>query len=86
MRIKRGTVISTKMDKTIVVSVDIYKNHPKYHKKYRVTKKYHVHCEDPKIKAGDEVTFKETRPLSKSKNWVIINTTKEEHDTSPNAA
>jgi len=39
MRTITGTVTSTKMDKTIVVSVDTYKSHPKYHKKYKVTKK-----------------------------------------------
>jgi small subunit ribosomal protein S17 len=45
MRTKKGVVTSTKMDKTIVVSVHTYKNDPKYKKKYRVTKKFHAHDE-----------------------------------------
>ena len=46
MRIITGTVVSTKMDKTIIVSVDTYKNHPKYHKRYKVTKRFFAHDKD----------------------------------------
>jgi small subunit ribosomal protein S17 len=46
MRTKKGVVTSTKMDKTIVVSVHTYKIHPKYKKKFRVTKKFHAHDEN----------------------------------------
>ncbi len=59
------------MDKTIVVSVDTYKSHPKYHKKYKVTKKFYAHDENNTANVGDTVTINESRPLSKSKRWVL---------------
>lgn len=74
MRIKTGTVVSNSMDKTLVVAVVSYKTHPKYQKKYRVTKKYHVHSEDDKINVGDTVKFQETTPMSKTKKWKLIET------------
>lgn len=74
MRIKKGVVTSNKQDKTLVVTVHTYKNHPKYKKRYRVSKKYHVHNPDnKKMEIGTEVTFQETRPLSKLKKWIIKN-------------
>lgn len=45
MRTITGTVVSNKMDKTLVVAVDTYKSHPKYHKKYKVTQKFYAHDE-----------------------------------------
>ena len=71
-RTKKGTVVSDKMDKTIVVSVHTYKTHPKYKKRYRVTKKFYVHDEENKYKVWDVVVIKETRPLSKLKRWVVV--------------
>jgi len=71
MRTITGTVTSTKMDKTIVVSVDTYKSHPKYHKKYKVTKKFYAHDEANKCKEGETVTILETRPTSKLKRWAV---------------
>ena len=72
MRLKKGIVSSSKMDKTIVVTVDAYKSHPKYKKRFKVTKKFYAHDEDNKFKEGDVVTIKETRPLSKMKRWEIV--------------
>jgi len=71
MRTITGTVVSTKMDKTVVVSVDTYKSHPKYHKKYKVTKKFYAHDEANTCKEGDVITIVETRPLSKLKRWLV---------------
>lgn len=71
MRIKQGTVISDRNDKTIVVRVDRYINHPKYQKRYRVSKKFHAHDEKNEAGIGDVVEITETRPLSKLKNWKL---------------
>ena len=75
MRSKTGEVTSAKMDKTIVVTVHSYKTHPKYKKRYRVSKKYYAHDEDKKCKVGDTVTIYETRPLSKLKRWTVTEPT-----------
>lgn len=72
MRLKKGVVSSSKMDKTIVVSVDAYKSHSKYKKRFKVTKKFYAHDEENKFKQWDIVTIKETRPLSKMKRWEIV--------------
>ncbi len=72
MRIKKGKVTSVKMDKTVVISVDSYKMHPKYKKRYKVTKKFYAHDEANISKEGDEVTIKEVKPISKLKRWVLI--------------
>jgi len=65
-------VSSNKMNKTIVVSVDTYKSHPKYKKRYKVTKKFYAHDENNSCNEWDLVTIKETRPLSKLKRWEIV--------------
>lgn len=72
MRTKTGTVVSAKMQKTIVVSVHTYKRHPKYLKRYRITKKFYAHDEGSVAKAGDQVMIAETRPLSRLKRWKLI--------------
>ncbi|MCP4522719.1 MAG: 30S ribosomal protein S17 [Candidatus Gracilibacteria bacterium] len=72
MRTKKGVVTSTKMDKTIVVSVHTYKNHAKYKKSYRVTKKFYAHDAENTCSEGDIVTIQETRPLSKLKRWALL--------------
>jgi small subunit ribosomal protein S17 len=69
---RKGTVISDKMDKTIVVAVEKLKSHPKYLKKYRVTKKYKVHDQENKCKVGDVVEFIQCRPISKDKCYKVI--------------
>lgn len=67
-----GIVSSDSMDKTIVVTVSNVKVHPKYKKRYTVTKKYKVHDEKNQYKAGDKVEFIECRPLSKGKRWRVV--------------
>lgn len=73
MRSKKGIVTSTKQDKTVVVTVHRYENHPKYKKRYRISKKFHVHNPDNKeFNEGDEITFYETTPISKLKKWTLV--------------
>jgi len=67
-----GRVVSDKMDKTIVVSVETYKRHPMYNKRIRYTKKYKAHDEHNEAKEGDLVRIMETRPLSKEKRWRLV--------------
>jgi small subunit ribosomal protein S17 len=66
---RRGVVVSSAMDKTIVVRVDAVKAHPKYKKVVRRSTKFHAHDEQNQAKVGDIVRIVETRPLSKTKNW-----------------
>jgi small subunit ribosomal protein S17 len=73
MRTKTGIITSNKVPKTLVVTVSSYKNHPKYKKRYRVSKKFYVHTDDSsKFNIGDEITIGETRPVSKLKKWKVI--------------
>ena len=67
-----GVVISDKMDKTVVVAVNMLKAHPKYLKRYLMTKKYKAHDPENRFKAGDKVRIQETKPMSKGKRWVVI--------------
>ncbi len=67
-----GTVVSNKMDKTVVVRVARTYRHPLYGKVVKVHKKYHAHDENNSCQEGDEVRILETRPLSKTKRWVVI--------------
>jgi len=69
----QGLVISDKSDKTIVVSVETIKKHPKYQKRYKTKRKYKVHDEINQYHIGDKVSFIECRPLSKDKRWRVIN-------------
>lgn len=66
-----GRVISDKMNKTIVVSVERTKRHPLYGKIIRVNKKYKAHDEQNEAAIGDTVTILESRPISKEKRWVM---------------
>ena len=66
---RRGIVVSTAMDKTIVVRVDSVKAHPKYKKVIRRSTRFHAHDEANQAKTGDVVRIVETRPLSKTKRW-----------------
>jgi len=68
----KGVVVSDKMDKTIVISVNRYKEHPKYKKRYKISKKYKAHDEKNEYKTGDKVIIHESRPLSKDKKWKVI--------------
>ena len=66
---RRGVVVSSVMDKTIVVKVDTIKAHPRYKKVVRRSNKFHAHDERNEANVGDTVRIVETRPLSKTKNW-----------------
>ncbi len=66
---RRGVVVSSAMDKTIVVKVDTIKAHRRYKKVVRRSSKYHAHDEQNAAKVGDLVRIVETRPLSKTKTW-----------------
>jgi small subunit ribosomal protein S17 len=68
----RGTVVSDKMQKTIIVKVEQVKQHPKYKRRYKIHKKYKVHDEKKEYKVGDQVIIEECRPLSKEKRWRVI--------------
>ncbi len=72
MRTKKGTVLESKMQKTIVVKVESQRMHPKYKKMIRSFNKFYAHDEEGKFKPGDEVTIYESRPLSKLKRWTVI--------------
>ncbi len=67
-----GTVVSTKSTKTISVLIDTYKKHPLYGKRYKVTKKISVHDENESAHEGDIVKIAETRPLSKTKTFRLV--------------
>ena len=66
-----GTVVSDKMDKTVVVKVERRYAHPLYGKQVTRTKKYHAHDENNEFHPGDVVRITETRPLSKLKRWRV---------------
>ena len=66
---KVGNVVSTKMQKTIVVEVEMRKAHPKYKRIIKQSKKFYAHDEESSARLGDVVRIQETRPLSKLKRW-----------------
>jgi small subunit ribosomal protein S17 len=73
MRTKKGIITSTKQDKTLVVTIHSYRTHPKYKKRYLVSKKFYVHNpENKKFEIGEEIAFFESKPLSKLKRWTIV--------------
>jgi len=67
-----GKVISDKMDKTAVVLIERLVKHPEYKRYIRRRKKYAVHDEENQCHEGDTIRFMETRPLSKSKRWRLV--------------
>ncbi|MDO8183530.1 MAG: 30S ribosomal protein S17 [bacterium] len=71
-KVLTGTVVSTKMAKTVVVAVNSYTKHPKYGKYLRRTKRYQAHEESGALKVGDKVKIKETRPISKHKHFMVV--------------
>ena len=71
-RILIGTVVSDKTDKTVVVKVERKVKHPLYGKIIRRSKKYHAHDEGNEFKPGDTVRIEETRPISKTKTWKVL--------------
>ena len=68
----KGVIISTKMQKTVVVAVSNFVEHSKYRKRYKKTKKHKAHDEEEKYEKGDRVIIQEIRPISKDKTWKVI--------------
>lgn len=73
-----GVVIKDKMDKTIVVEVEKFLKHPKYHKFIKRKMRYKAHDETNACKIGDEVMIMEVRPVSKDKRWLVKEIVKKE--------
>ena len=71
-KVRTGVVFSNKMDKTITVAVKWKEQHPIYGKFVSKTKKYHAHDENNECSIGDTVKLMETRPLSKTKRWRLV--------------
>ena len=71
-KVKVGKVISDKMDKTVVVVVEELEQHKLYKKPVKRTVKFHAHDEKNDAHAGDKVSLMETRPLSKTKRWRVV--------------
>lgn len=70
VKVMTGKVVSTKMQKTIVVAVEKVRHHALYDKTMRHTIKYKAHCEEP-CDVGDTVSLVESRPLSREKRWRV---------------
>lgn len=68
----QGVVVSDKMDKTVVVTVNRYVEHPKYKKFFTVSKKFKAHDEKNEYKTGDKVIIEESRPISRDKSFVVL--------------
>ena len=68
---KVGLVVSTKMQKTIVVEIEMRKAHPKYKRVMKSNKKFYAHDEQNSARVGDVVRIRETRPTSKLKRWAL---------------
>jgi small subunit ribosomal protein S17 len=71
-KVKKGTVLSNKMEKTVVVNVQRTLRHPKYGKVITRNKKFYAHNELPNVQIGDVVEIVETRPISKLKRWRVV--------------
>ncbi len=68
----RGTVVSDKMDKTVVVRVTRVTTHPKYGKQLQVSRRYHAHDEQNTYHVGEQVMIEATRPRSARKRWQVV--------------
>ena len=71
-RLLQGIVVSDKSDKTVVVDVERRFAHPLFKKTVRRTKKYRAHDPENRYKVGDRVVIQESRPISKTKRWVVV--------------
>ena len=71
-RVLQGIVVSDRTDKTVVVKVERRFTHPLLKKTVRRTKKYQAHDHDNAHKVGDTVLIEESRPISKTKRWVVV--------------
>lgn len=72
-RVLKGKVISSSPNKTVIVEVIKKIRHPKYHKVVTTRNKFAAHDEDNKFQVGDLVSIEESRPISKTKTWVVLN-------------
>jgi small subunit ribosomal protein S17 len=70
-KVRRGRVVSDKMQKTVVVAIERLVEHPLYGKRMKQTTRFHAHDQNNECKEGDVVEIMETRPLSKSKRWRV---------------
>ena len=68
----KGTVVSDKMDKTVVVAVTRFVKHPKYQKFLKITKKFKAHDKNNAHKAGEKIEIVQTRPISKDKHFKVV--------------
>lgn len=71
-KVREGIVVSDKMEKTIVVAIETMVLHPIYKKRVKKTAKFKAHDENNVAQTGDKVRIMETRPLSKDKNWRLV--------------
>ena len=71
-RTKVGHVVSDKMDKTVVVSVERLRRHAIYKRVVRLSSKFKAHDEDNSARVGDTVRIEESRPLSREKRWTVV--------------
>lgn len=71
-KVKKGTIVSNAMDKTVVVRVERTYRHPQYGKVIRRGRKYYAHDESDALEIGQEVMIEETRPLSRLKRWRVV--------------
>ncbi len=71
-RTKTGRVVSDKMDKTVVVSVERLRRHPIYKRVVRLSTKFKAHDQDNTARVGDTVRIEESRPLSRQKRWTVV--------------
>lgn len=76
-KVYRGTVVSDKMDKTITVMVETKKTHPLYGKRVKYSKKFKAHDENNEARIGDTVVIMETRPLSATKRFRLLEVVEE---------
>ena len=71
-KVREGIAVSTKMDKTVVVSVVERVRHPRYHKTLQRTKRFYAHDATNDVREGDRVRIAETRPISRQKRWRVV--------------
>lgn len=71
-KVRTGVVVSDGRDKTVTVSIELQFQHPKYGKIVKKTRKLHAHDENSEAKVGDTVKITETKPVSKTKMWRVV--------------
>jgi len=72
-KVRIGSIVSDKMDKTVVVAVEDFVRHPLYGKAVKRLRKFKAHDEKNECRVGDRVRIMETRPVSKDKRWRLVN-------------